>query len=546
MRFNKTNTNKTNFLFLWLHCWLLAFFSVSVTAHTDPRQCDYVASLTLPFTSVVTTKAVAAGDYIAPDGKTYPVPAFCRVHLQASPSEDSLIHSEIWLPQTGWNGRYYQLGNVSFSGVIYYSSMVSVLQAGNAVAMTDDGNQSKGLNANWAINHPQKIIDWGYRALKTTSDNARTIIKAFYKAEPSYTYFSGCSTGGRQALVAAQRFPQDWDGVLVGAPASLMHFHGFLSNQQALTATGASYIPPQKLPLIQKFALASCDANARVIDGIASDPRFCRFDPAKLLCKDKDHRTCLTQPQLDALEQIYRGPSHPKTGQLLYPGFESTLEALWDSVIVADDLEKAGQAFFAREVFANLVHENDEWTIQSNSLQDNLTALQERRIQGETLEELLVGSPQPGLSDFQRQGGKLLMYSGWGDAYIAPRYSINYFETMREQIGEEKAQNFFRLLMAPGMGHCQGGPGANAFGQLFGLPSLKDDAHHSIVRALEAWVEKGKAPDHIIATKYRDDKPDAGVLMTRPLCAFPKIAVYQGQGELNTADSFICKEGVQP
>ena len=417
--------------------------SEPIAAVTDTTQhgasvyqnCADLAELTSSELAIVTASLRPAGEFDAPDDKTYITPSFCRIHGIAKPSTDSEIHFEVWMPESNWTGRYYQLGNGGFSGAIHYAEMVPLLQSGNAVAMTDDGNQSKGLHARWALNHPQKIVDWGHRALKVTSDHSKALIKAFYGSEPNHSYFSGCSTGGRQALVAAQRYPDDWDGILVGAPSSLWQFVGFAWNQNALMDNPESHIPAAKLPALQQAAFQYCKAEAQVIDGIAADPRFCRFDPRILLCAGVENDQCLTQPQTEALQKLYAGPRHPQTGEQIYPGYEPTFELSWAPAMIADEAGEVWQHFYANQLFANMVFDNADWDFKTSSLQDNLKALEQKRIAGQSLARLMGTEPNPDLSRLEEKGGKILMYFGWGDALVAPQSGIDYYNRARLALG---------------------------------------------------------------------------------------------------------------
>jgi len=511
------------------------------------QQCANLSHLISSGLAITIAESMPAGEFLAPDDKTYPLPAFCRIHGIAKPSDDSEIHFEVWMPQSKWSGRYYQLGNGGFSGAIHYSGLVAALQQGNAVAATDDGHQSEsGLDASWALNHPEKVKDWGHRAIKLTTDHAKSLIKSFYGKSADYNYFSGCSTGGRQALLMAQRHAEEWDGILAGAPSSLEQFFGFSWNEQVLRQYPENVIPPSKLPAIQRAALALCTADAYLVDDIATDPRFCRFEPSSLICEGDETDECLTAAQSQALKKLYQGPRFLKTGKSLYPGYEPTLETVgWEIAMITKNAGDAVQFTFGRQMLGNIIYDDPDWQYRKFDLDRDWTFVQQHKITGQTLGELM-NSTDPDLSVLQNKAGKLLMYFGWGDTIVSPQSGINYYENVAEKFGSDETDKFFRLFMAPGMGHCAGGPGPNALGQIFGLPALIDDREHSLVRAMEAWVEQGITPKRITAVKYKDDKPETGVSFTRPLCPYPQLAVYKGKGSVNEAKNFACQVGANP
>lgn len=506
--------------------------------------CEALAALRLPQVTIVRTDAIEAGKFAAPDGESYDVPVFCRVHGEARPTGDSRIGFEVWMPASGWNGRYYQLGNGGFAGNIHYPSLAADVRRGNAVAVTDTGHRGGGFDASWARGHPQKIIDYGYRSLKETSDAARALIHAYYGAQPRHSYFAGCSNGGRQALMLAQRYPDDWDGILAGAPANhwTRQLASFAWLQNALRSDQQSWIAPAKLPAIQRAAIASCTADAGVANGVPTDPRFCRFDPSDLLCRSEETNDCLTRKQAAALAAIQDGPRDPDTRARLHFGFEPTAAAVvdnWERWIVNTDRSADTQLTLGEQFYRNIVFGAASWQIEDFNPQRDFALAQNATAAGESLAGVLDATDAD-LTRFERSGAKLLMYFGWADALISPRAGVSYYERVGERMGIEKTRAFFRLFMVPGMTHCQGGPGANAFGQAPVSPGLHDDAAHDIRRALEAWVERRAAPDSIVAAKYLNDDPAQGVAMTRPLCAFPKVSEYRGAGAPVRAAEFRC------
>ncbi|MGH8237440.1 MAG: tannase/feruloyl esterase family alpha/beta hydrolase, partial [Steroidobacteraceae bacterium] len=466
---------------------------------------------------------------VAPDHAHHTVPKFCRIQGEANPSRDSQIRFELWLPAREWNGRYYQLGNGGYAGAIPYALMAAELRRGNAVAATDTGHRSsEPFEATWARGHPEKIVDYGWRSLKVTSDAALALIHAYYGAAAHHRYFAGCSNGGRQALIAAQRFADDWDGILAGAPALdwSRQLASFAWMQHALRNDSESWISPAKLPAIQRAALDSCGPAARVVDGVPLDPRECRFDPAALKCKGEEASQCLTAKQAVALSRIQQGPRDPATGAHLYFGFEPTAAALpenWERWILNVDATAPAQLKLGEQFFRNMVFAEAEWRLADFDAARDFALAQTTQTAGQPLSRVL-NATDADLTHARQRGTKLLMYFGWADALISPRAAVAYYEKTIERTGDlQKTQAFFRLFMVPGMTHCQGGPGPNAFGQSALTPGLSEDAEHDMRRALEAWVERGIAPRKIIAAKYVNDDPMQGVASTRVLCPFPQI-----------------------
>ena len=301
-------------------CTVPAVAAMLVQVLSAQQPCEKLAGLKLSHTAIASAALVAEGPL---PGATAPgnapaiiVPARCVVKAVAKPTSDSEIKFEVWLPAAGWNGKYQQVGNGGWAGTIPAAAMVEPLRRGYATAGTDDGHEG-GAGASWAVGHPEKLIDFGYRAVHETSVQAQAIIRAFYGKDPSYSYFVGCSDGGREALMEAQRYPEDFAGIIAGSPANFWShlFTGFIWNEQALLKDPASSIPPGKLPAIQKAALAACDSLDGVQDGLIEDPRTCHFDPQVMLCKGADSQDCLTAPQILALKKIYAGPTSPRTAR---------------------------------------------------------------------------------------------------------------------------------------------------------------------------------------------------------------------------------------
>lgn len=482
----------------------------------------------------------------APDTWTYTgVPSFCKVSLVLTPTSDSFINVELWLPTTTWNGRFQALGNGGYGGTIAQGSvaMVAALQAGFAVANTDMGTApSSNGNGDALIGHPQKWIDWGSRATHLMTVASKQVIEAFYGHAPRYSYFNGCSTGGQQALQEAQRFPDDYDGILGGNPAS-NRTHGHTAvvwNYAAYHKTALSqFFSTDQTKAMSTSVAQMCAAKSGGVAGdpFLTDPRACDWDPAVMQCTGLPDGICLTADQVVAARTVYQGARNPRTGRQIFPGLprgsEADTQFGWANASTQtepsfDSLFKwvFGPAFS----YLNFNFDTDVGVLDS-VLASNLNA------------------NSTDLSAFRARGGKLLMYHGWADPLIAPQESINYYENVvaanRTADPTADTQSYYRLFMVPGMYHCAAGPGPNAFGQPYGgsivvPPPLQPNAQYDIFRALQDWVENGRAPNSVIATKYVGDSASNGVAMTRPLCVYPLVAKYTGRGATTDAANFVC------
>ena len=497
-------------------------------------DCAALKDLALPNTTITLAEHVTSGTLAPPD--TAPLnklPAFCRVAGVLRPTSDSAIHFEVWLPDQDWNGRLLGTGNGGFAGSIYYRQMGGYLMRGFAVSGSDAGHRAEAGDASWAFGHPEKVKDFGWRAVHLTAGIAKQIIQAYYGKPQSKAYFDACSDGGREALMEAQRFPEDYDGILAGAPANYWsHLIGAaVAATQSLTADPRAYISDVKLPAIQKASLAACDALDGVKDGIVGDPSKCRFDPSVLLCKGEESPDCLTQPQIGALKSLYAGAIDHQ-GATLFPGLTMGDETGWGIWVVGEGPGASAAALYAQNDFRYIVTGNPKWNALEVDLDDAV-----RQSTQKTAADL--DSNDPDLSRFAARGGKLIIYHGWNDPAISPLNSIAYYQSVQQKMGAEKADSFTRLYMAPGVEHCTGGPGPGGFGQL-GIPTAKG-AKFGLFDALEDWVEKDAAPQDIFATRYASG--EAGGMkpaMTRPLCAYPQVAKYNGSGDPNDAASFAC------
>ena len=545
-------------------CVLLAgvaaapLFAAAARAQTpDPALCEGLAGLTLPGTAITTAQAVTGGGF-TPPGATAPLtglPDFCRVAGTISPVPESRIGFEAWLPLTTWNGRYMQVGNGGFAGRIRYDNLSQALRGNFATASTDNGGDaSVGTVGEWALGQPQRIIDFAERGVRQTALRSKEVLQAFYDRPADYAYWNGCSEGGREGLVEAQRFPEDFDGILVGAPAQWWThlFASFVWNRQALQADPAATIPASKAPAIQAAALAQCDAAGdRVQDGVVGDPRACAFDPSVLLCTGAETDQCLTAPQVRGLTRIYQGAHNPRTGARIFtglqPGAEADASANWNLWIWSQP--ESQQFAYGNGFFRNLVFDDPNWDWRTFDFDRDMAYTDAKPIDGRPLGRLL-NAMNPDLSRLAARGGKMIQYHGVNDPAIAPS-SIHYYESVLRFFGRSqqdqsnrgdalrRVQEFYRLYTVPGMGHCNGGPGPNAFGQL-GAPAVPAEPGRNALLALQRWVEEGVAPEAIVATRYGNNDPAQGVQATRPLCPYPQTATYTGEGDPNDAASFAC------
>jgi feruloyl esterase len=498
--------------------------------------CESLSSLQLRDATVTAAKSIPPGTYTAPDGQVFTnMPAFCRVAATLTPTSDSNIGIEVWMPASIWNVKFEGVGNGGFAGSIIYTDLASNVQLGYATVSTDTGHTGAANDASFARGHPQKIIDFGYRAIHLMTVVGKQIVAAFYGNQPRHSYFTGCSTGGRQGLMEAQRFAGDYDGIVAGDPVAFYTHHHVGANLWVtwqMFNTPASTVFTNQDTLLGNAVDVACDSLDGVVDGVLNDPRRCHFDPAQLQCVgNQEPPDCLTAPEVQAVENLWTGPDHLVRQHGYYPAFERGGEADGWPVSISpgsppapqtDNHEVLGVSFMQ-----NFVFDNPNWTFESFNWSTDPSYVDNKEvIPGQTLSEVL-NSVDHDLSDFREHGGKLIQYHGFSDPEVPPTTSINYFESVANDPGESshKMGDFYRLFMVPGMNHCKGGPGANVFDM---LPPL------------DQWVEQDVVPDRILATHYVNNDPAQGVSFTRPLCSYPQEAKYIG-GNPNNAANFVCK-----
>jgi tannase/feruloyl esterase len=489
-------------------------------------SCASLLSVHLPDTTIKSAEEVAGPSFARPAGAALDrLPAFCRVVGVTKPA----ITFDVWLPLTTWNGKFNGVGNGANAGSISYPAMANAIRRGYATASTDTGHATtNSRDASWAMGHPELLVDFGYRAIHVTAENAKQIVRAFYGQPAKQSYFESCSTGGRQALMEAQRFPDDYDGIIAGAPAAnwtRFQTGGHLWAVIALNKDPESYLPAGKLRLLGDAVNTACDRLDGVADGVLDDPRRCRFDPQTLVCKPaQDPESCLTAKQAKAVADIWAG-SKTSAGELIYPGYMPGAEAAggWAAYMTGTGPVTGNHFDQSDNVLKYMVFQNPKWDFRTFDYDKDVAAAQAKL--GKTFDAF-----DPDLDRLRRRGAKLIAYHGWNDPSISPLNTINYYESVVAKLrgsrsrddAERETQEFFRLFMVPGMLHCGQGPGPNSFDML---------------AALEHWVENGTPPERIVASRSTRGVVDR----TRPLCVYPKVAVYSGSGSTDDASNFTCR-----
>lgn len=523
---------------------LAILFSCGLAAAYGQNSCDALkSSVSFPDATITAVQLVPAGPAApqgrgggapagrgaaAPQAPTAPVPggrggaggrgaaapapvmlpAYCRLALTLKPSTDSDILMEVWMPAEGWNQKFEMVGNGGWAGSIQgFAQMQAAIREGYATAGTDTGHEGGGDGA-FSLNHPEKLVDFAYRAVHETVLKSKAIITRYYGKPIKLSYWNGCSTGGRQGLMEAQKYPEDFDAIIAGAPAN---YQTRLHAWDMMVGVGVRkdqdhFVTMPKLQALNKAVIAACDTLDGVKDGLLNDPRKCHFDPQTLLCRNGDHDDCLTAPQIESVKLVYSSAKR-KNGELVFPGKEPGSENTWNMITASP-----APPGLSMGTFQYATYQDAKWDWRAWDLDRDLTAAEEKFG--------YVNAP-PDLSAFKARGGKLLMYHGWSDTAISPENTVNYYTEVGKKTGS-KEESWARLFMVPGMGHCQGGNGPDQFNKM---------------AVLERWREAGTAPEQILAEHVTGNNVD----MTRPLCPYPQVAVYKGVGSTNDAASFSCK-----
>lgn len=437
------------------------------------------------------------------------LPAFCRVALTLAPTSDSDIKVELWLPLSGWNGKYQAVGNGGMAGTIPYPAMAAALAAGYAASGTDTGHV--GNNADFVPGHSEKLVDFAHRAIHEMAVASKVVIRSHYGTAPTFSYFNGCSQGGRQGITSAQRDPDDFDGIVAGAPAwNSMRMHGArLTVNRFMNRSPESAIPASKYPLIHNAVLQACDGLDGVRDGVLENPTRCAFDYKVLECRNgEDTSACLTPPQVESAKAMVSPVRHPDTGAVLFEGhLWPGAELRWETIGGPQPLNNAITAL------KNIAFSDRSWDPnQFNPATDIELA---DRADGD-----LLDSNDVNLKPYFDRGGKLLLWHGWADPQVTPQNATIYYTQVRSTVGPA-ADASMALFMLPGVYHCQGGPGPDRFDRM---------------AALEQWVERGQKPTRLVASRIRDGKVDR----TRPLCPFGQVARWNGTGSTDDHTNFSC------
>jgi feruloyl esterase len=545
----KISTMRSARLLALLMPWIIGAGAHSLAA-TPHGACDALAKIALPNTKILSATSIAAGQF-APAEK-FPasaVPAFCRVSASLNPSADSDIQIEVWLPDE-WNGKYLANGIGGWGGAMAYPGLLDALRRGYATSATDTGHRGNMGAADFALGHPEKVKDFAWRAVHEMTVQSKALINAYYGTRNGgssnggtanggtairRSYFSGCSNGGRQGLMEAQKFPADFDGIIAGAPAA-----DWVGLTSGALYTSLLNIPKGKPPiitpvqaaLIHKAVIAQCDAQDGLRDGELADPRLCGFNARSLVCRSgQPAGECLTQEQADVADKFYQAVRDPKSGRLILPGSLPGSEPGWGMVPVPMPPAVSEYRF--------VVYGDSSWDPYTFDLSKGVAAARRTDI---------IDALNPDLSAFAAHG-KLIQFHGLADPIMPTEASINYFESVVARRGSlAKTAGFYRLFLVPGMGHCMGGYDVDW------------------VDALDQWVENGKAPAQVIGHRLppqagppngpppANGGPPPGAppgppaaagavpsTAVRPICAYPDMARYNGAGAADAAASFSCK-----
>lgn len=514
--------NKNHILIL-LSCVFLFGASVSAAAEQSPQACQQLASLRLANANITLVEVIGAGEFAPPStqaasspevqrrNRIYQVlPEFCRVAITLEPSADSDIKMEIWLPTKTWNSKYLAVGNGAFTGNVRHSALVNPLSRGYATSSTDTGHT--GNTASFGLGHPEKVIDFGWRAVHEMTVASKAVIAAYYEQGPQYAYWSGCSAGGRQAMQEAQKFPNDYNGIIAGAPGLDWTGRAAAALRVAthLEANESARLLAAQRELVNQAAIRACDADDGVRDNLISKPQQCSFDPAVLQCSAGNTASCLSPQQVDTVRMLYASPTNPATGRAI-TGLLPGSELGWTDLGWTRSARDTGL-----EQYRYLVYGDREWSIDRFEFESDIS-------KAEGLDDNTLNALSVDLAPFFDSGGKLIQYHGWSDPQISPSNATQYYQRVTDALGGRSAiHDSYRLFMAPGMGHCAGGTGPNSF---------------DMISVLEDWVEKGEAPDSVRAVHRSNGEIDR----SRPLCPFPEVATYKGSGSIDEAENFSCR-----
>ena len=501
-------------------CVVLALIAPAQQRPHAASSCESLTALRLPNATVTSATEVAAGAFTPPTAPGRGVaPAlakmlaalqpFCRVAITSTPTADSDIKIEVWLPARSWNGKLQAVGNGGWAGTISYPAMAAAMARAYATVSTDTGHTTPG--ASFAVGHPEKLVDYAHRSLHEMAINAKAIVDAYYAKPAAASVWNGCSTGGNQGLTLASMYPNDFDAIIAGAspdPRARLHAVRLLAHR-IVHRTPGSHIPPEKFPVIHDAVMNACDAKDGVKDGVLEDPAACRFDPQVLACSGADGPSCLTAEQVVTARALVSDVKHPQTSRVLYPPLlQPGSELNWATL--------AGPQPFgnAAEAYKFLVANDASWDPTHFSPESDVELTDKKAA--------VLNTVTPNLKPFFARGGKLFMFHGWNDQQVPAMSSVTYYTRVLDAAGKNAAGKSIQLYMVPGMNHCQGGVGTDTFDK---------------VAAMEEWMAKGRAPAQIVASHATNGNVDR----TRPLCPYPQVAVYKGSGSTDAAVNFACR-----
>ena len=533
--------------------------AIAQSAPPTTAACERLSSLTLPNTTITLAQVVNAGAFAAPanpagrggggssalagtigsvpdvpgrvtantaglglgynGGRGIPpfntLPAFCRLVATVKPSASSDIRIEAWLPIAGWNGRFRGTSPNGLGGVINYNAMAVAISDGFAVASTDTGHQ--GGDTAW-MQVPEKVTDFAGRAMHETTVAGKALTLAYYGSAPKFSYMLECGGGSAAALHEVQKYPADYNGVVVGGHAAHLtrQIFGQVWLWTATHANGAVILPPAKLPVIHDAVLAKCDRLDGVKDGLLEDPARCTFDPKDIECRSGDGPDCLTTPQVEAVRKIYTGPSNPRTGEKVWSPLYRGSELDWIFFV-----DSPGPIGIATSTMRDAILKNPAWDYRTTPIDyDRDVALADRS------DLARVNASNPDIAPYVGRGGKLILSGGWNNALVPAGAVVDYYHRVEAAIGRRDTGRAVRLYMVPGMIECNGGPGTDTFDML---------------GVMRRWVERGEAPREVIASRVEHGK----VVRTRPLCPYPQVTTYKGKGSTDEAANFVCRSGQQ-
>lgn len=520
--------------YLFLGFFPLLFVSFAVWAQSnesvapDQKACAALAD------AIDSSWSIQSAEFVRPPFNTFArgtagpqitvnVP-FCRVAGTIKPTTDSDIHFELWLPpQSDWNSKFQGVGSGATRGSIEYQRLMQGLVRGYATVSTDSGHRSSSGDVSWALNHPERVIDFGYRAQHLATQAAKTLTQRFYGRAPLHSYFVGCSQGGHHGLMEAQRFPEDYDGIIAGAP--VYDWVGEMTEQawnvRALQQTPARALPTEKLQLLHQAVVKACGGP----DGLVEDPRKCSFDPATLKCNAPTQSSCLTDGEVTAVLQMYAGPK-TRAGDRIYPGLSRGSESGWDRLW--SNPKELGGSWLGFYRF--MVYQNPSWDVSMLDF-DRDASVAEQKV-GQAL-----NPTNPDLSGFAKRGGKIIIYHGWADDMVPSQVSTDYYDSVNSKLGPKQLEAFYRLFMIPGMWHCSSGP--DVLFRSEDAVAVPLEPERDMLTALEQWVEHDRAPNHFVASRL---SKDGTIERTHLLCAYPKFAKYRGEGDVMRAESFACSQ----